>query len=158
MFFSIACYRGPGKQSTHLKYYGVRAGYIICYIIWEATGSYRTNPYLVKLQPWFLSLRLKTCLWAELHRWCLSLQWKTCPWAEHSDDHILIFFWRFISLLKYWWAHPNKAAMSRRCLSFIWLFVIISSYLCVYLCLNLGEGLYAVSEWGGDFSRNKSCS
>ena len=32
----------------------------------KATGSYRTYPSLVKLQPWFLSLRWKTCLWAEL--------------------------------------------------------------------------------------------
>ena len=42
-----------------------------------------------KLQPRFLSLQWKTCLWTELQPWCLSLQWKTCPWAEHSadDDH-----------------------------------------------------------------------
>ena len=39
--------------------------------MWKATGGYRTYSIaaLVKLQPWFLSLR-----------------WKTCPWAEHSDD------------------------------------------------------------------------
>ena len=35
----------------------------------KATGSYRTYLSLVKLQPWFLRLQLKTC-----------------PWAEHSDD------------------------------------------------------------------------
>ena len=35
----------------------------------ESNGNYRTYPFLVKLQPWFL-----------------SLQWKTCPWTEHSDD------------------------------------------------------------------------
>ena len=78
----------------------------------------------VKLQPWFLSLRLKTCLWAELQPWCLSLRRKTCPWAEHSDDDdddILIFIGWFISLLKYWCAHLIKWATSRHCdiLSFI---------------------------------------
>ena len=41
---------------------------------------------LTFMQSWFLSLRWKTCHWAELQPWCLSLQWKTCPWAEHSDD------------------------------------------------------------------------
>ena len=30
--------------------------------VWKATGSYRTYSSLVKLQPWFLSLRRKTCL------------------------------------------------------------------------------------------------
>ena len=53
----------------------------------KATGSYRTYSSLVKLQPCFLSLRWKTCLWAELQPWYLSLLWKTCPWAEHSDDY-----------------------------------------------------------------------
>ena len=55
------------------------------------TGIITTVLIPVKLHPWFLSLRLKTCLWAELQPWCLSLQWKTCTWAEHSDDDILIF-------------------------------------------------------------------
>ena len=32
---------------------------------------------LVKLQPRFLNLQGKTCLWAELQPWCLSLQWRT---------------------------------------------------------------------------------
>ena len=49
-------------------------------------GSYRTYPSLVKLQPGFLSLRWKTCLWAGLQPWFLSLQWRTCPWTEYSDD------------------------------------------------------------------------
>ena len=31
--------------------------------MWKATGSYHTYLSLVKLQPWFLSLRWKTCLW-----------------------------------------------------------------------------------------------
>ena len=26
---------------------------------------------------------------------------KGLPWAEHSDDDMLIFFWRFFTLLKY---------------------------------------------------------
>ena len=37
-------------------------------------------------EPWFLSLRWKTCLWVEFRPWFLSLQWRTCPWAEYSDD------------------------------------------------------------------------
>ena len=44
----------------------------------KATGSYCIYSSLVKLQTWFLSLRLKTCLWAELQSWCLSFQWNTC--------------------------------------------------------------------------------
>ena len=52
----------------------------------KATGSYRTYSSLIKLKPWTLSLRWKTCLWAELQPWCLSLQRKTCPWAVYSDD------------------------------------------------------------------------
>ena len=108
---------------------GHENGWWWCYTIRKATGSYRTNSYLLKLQPWFLSLRLKSCLWAELQPWflslrlksclwaelqpwCLGLQWNTCPWAENSD--ILIIFWRFISFLKYWWACPIKAATSHR--------------------------------------------
>ena len=54
----------------------------------KATGSYCTYSSLVKLQPWFLSLRLKSCLWAKLRPWCLSLQWNTWPWAGHSDDDV----------------------------------------------------------------------
>ena len=38
---------------------------------------------LVKLQPLFLRLQLKTCLRTELQPWFLRLQWKTCPWTEH---------------------------------------------------------------------------
>ena len=49
----------------------------------KATGGYRTYSSLVKLQPRFLSLQWKTCLWAELQPWCLSLLWRTCPWTEH---------------------------------------------------------------------------
>ena len=49
----------------------------------KARGRCRTFKSLVKLQPWFLSLQWKTCLWAELQPWCLSLKWRTCPWAEH---------------------------------------------------------------------------
>ena len=60
----------------------------------KATGSYRTYSPLVKLQPWFLSLRWTICLWAELPPWCLSLQWKTCPWAEHTYTYIHKYIWR----------------------------------------------------------------
>ena len=49
----------------------------------KATWSYCTYSSLVKLQPRFLSLQWKTCLWAELQPWCLSVQSRTCPWAEH---------------------------------------------------------------------------
>ena len=60
----------------------------------KATGSYRIYLSLVKLQPRFLSLQCKTCLWAELQPWCLSLQWRTCPWAEHWW-----WWWGAISIL-----------------------------------------------------------
>ena len=86
------------KVCLHAKESGVR----------KATGSYRTYSSLVKLHPWFLSLRWKTwfrqncklgswvlewktCLCAELRKfavedllsaelqpWFLSLRWKTC--------------------------------------------------------------------------------
>ena len=45
----------------------------------ESKGKLRTYS---SLQPWFPSLRWKTCLWAELQPWCLSWQWKTYPWTE----------------------------------------------------------------------------
>ena len=51
----------------------------------EKTGSYRTYLYPVKLQPWFLNLQWKTCLWKKLQPWSLRLRWKICPWVEHSD-------------------------------------------------------------------------
>ena len=49
----------------------------------ESNGKLPYYSSLVKLQPRFLSLEWKTCLWAELQPWCLSLQWRTCPWVEH---------------------------------------------------------------------------
>ena len=57
--------------------------------VWKETGSYCTYSYLVKLQPRFLSLQWKTCLWAKLRPWFLSLQWRTCTWAEYSDDDFM---------------------------------------------------------------------
>ena len=36
----------------------------------KVTGNYRTYSSLVKLQPRFLSLQWKICLWAELQPWC----------------------------------------------------------------------------------------
>ena len=57
----------------------------------ESKGSDRTYSSLVKLQPRFLSLQFKTCIWAELQPWCLSLQWRTCPWAEHWYTLTLTF-------------------------------------------------------------------
>ena len=55
---------------------------------WDAESNGKL-PHLfiyIKLQPWFLSLQWKTCLWTELVPWFLRLQRKTCAWAEHSDD------------------------------------------------------------------------
>ena len=63
---------------------------------WTESGGVESNSTyssLVKLQPTFLSLKWKTCLWAELQPWCLSLQWRTCPWAEHSDIYIYIYIY-----------------------------------------------------------------
>ena len=54
-------------------------------VVRKATVSYRTYSFLVKLQPWFLILWWKTCLWADLQSWFLRLKWRTCPWAEHSQ-------------------------------------------------------------------------
>ena len=51
--------------------------------------SHSNTNISVKLQPWFLSLRWKTCFWVELRPWCMSLQWKASPWAELSDDDML---------------------------------------------------------------------
>ena len=42
----------------------------------EATAPIQ---FLVKLQPWFLSLQWMTCLRQRF----LGLQWRTCLWAEH---------------------------------------------------------------------------
>ena len=57
----------------------------------KATGSYLTYSSLVKLQPWFLSLRWKTCLSAEFQ---LGSEFavKSCPWAELSDDDDILDF------------------------------------------------------------------
>ena len=52
-----------------------------------------------KTATWFLSLRWKTCRWANLQPWCLSLQWMTCPWAEHSNLYIYIYIIEGLS----WW-------------------------------------------------------
>ena len=52
----------------------------------ESNGKLPHLSIPVKLLPGFLSLRWKTCLWAEQRPWFLSLQWRTYPWAEHSDD------------------------------------------------------------------------
>ena len=50
------------KVCSDVKVNGVRKG----------TGNYRTYSSRVKLQPWFLSLLWKSCLWAELQPWCLN--------------------------------------------------------------------------------------
>ena len=43
---------------------------------WGAESTYSS---LVKLQPRFLSLQWKTCLWTELQPWCLSFAVKDLP-------------------------------------------------------------------------------
>ena len=57
-------------------------------IVWSSKNNGKLPHLFIpsKLQPWFLRLQWKICLWAELQFWFLSLQWNTCPWAEHSDD------------------------------------------------------------------------
>ena len=82
---------------------------------------YRTYCCLVKLKPWLLSLRWKTCLWAklqpcclssqwkiwlwgELQPWLLSLQWKTCLWAK-PQPWFLSLQWKTCS----WAEHTNDA-------------------------------------------------
>ena len=54
-----------------------------------------------KLQPKFLSLQWKTCLWADLQPWWLSLQWRTCPWAEHW------WWWWWIFWVSDWIYHND---------------------------------------------------
>ena len=66
----------------------------------KATGNFRTYSSLVKLQPRFLSLKWKTCLWAKFQPWCLSLQWRTCPWAEH-------WWWWSGQSAEFWNFHIN---------------------------------------------------
>ena len=55
-------------------------------VVRKTTGSYRTYPCLVKLQPGFLKLHWKTCFRVELRPWFLSLQWRICHSGEYSDD------------------------------------------------------------------------
>ena len=43
---------------------------------------------LVELQPWFLSLRWKTCLWQNCNLGFSTCSEGPCLWAEHSDDDI----------------------------------------------------------------------
>ena len=52
----------------------------------ESNGKLPNLFILSETATCFLSLRRKTCLWADLQPWCLSSQWKNCPWAEPSDD------------------------------------------------------------------------
>ena len=54
-----------------------------------------------KTAAWFLSLRWKTCLWAELQHWCMNLQWKICNWAELSDDDCLLLCLIYVHFLLY---------------------------------------------------------
>ena len=56
--------------------------------MWKAKGSYRTYSSPVKLQPWFLSLRWKTYLWAEIQPWVPEFALKDLPLGKtHDDDH-----------------------------------------------------------------------
>ena len=49
----------------------------------KAKGSYRSYSFLVKLQPWVLSFKVKHLPSAELQPCACR---RTCPWAELSDD------------------------------------------------------------------------
>ena len=103
----------------------------------ETAGCYRTYSSLVKperiavlfalvkLQLWFLSLRWKTCLWAELQSWCLGLQWKACPWAEHFDDdgydgdyYYYYFYYYFTSTRIEPKSNPNMKNIVNLCTSY----------------------------------------
>ena len=61
----------------------------------KATGICRSYSLLVKLQPRFLSLQWKTCLWAEFQPWYPSLQWRICLWAEHW------WWWWYVHCIKF---------------------------------------------------------
>ena len=56
----------------------------------ESKGSYRTYSSLVKLQPWFLSLPWRNCLWAELHTLLPEFaakdrtRWRQCLWFQRG--------------------------------------------------------------------------
>ena len=52
----------------------------------KATGSYPTYPSLVKLQPKFLSLQWKTCLWAEFAALVPEFAVKDLPLGRTHDD------------------------------------------------------------------------
>ena len=52
----------------------------------KAMVSYLTYSSLVKLQPWFLSLQWKTCLWAELQPWCLNCSERPGLGQNTHDD------------------------------------------------------------------------
>ena len=70
----------------------------------KATGSYCTYSSLIKLQPWFLILRWKTCLRQNCNLCSLSLQWKTCFWAEIQSWFLTVYsgrpvFWQNYNLV-----------------------------------------------------------
>ena len=52
----------------------------------KATGSYGTYSSLVKLQPRFLSLQWKACLWAELQPLCLNSEGSALGQSTDDDD------------------------------------------------------------------------
>ena len=69
---------------------------------WGAKSNRKLPHIFIPSKTRFLSLRRKTCLWAELQPWCLSLQWNICPWAEHSDaDESLIPYQYSVSCSKF---------------------------------------------------------
>ena len=54
------------------------------------------------------AVKLQNC---SLGAWVCSA--RSALGQNTDDDEILIIFWRFISLLKYWWTHPIKSSTSR---------------------------------------------
>ena len=100
----------------------------------EATGSYRTYQSLVKLQPRFLSLRWKTCLWAELQPWFLSLHWRTYPLAEYShddDDDDDVVYGREVGMASLWLSSVVAVNMWTLVFTFPWvLWHVIEIFVC----------------------------
>ena len=85
----------------------------------KATESYRTYSSLVQLQPWFPSLRLKTCLWAELQPWCLSFAVKDLP-LRRTHDYIYIGR-RVIGISgSLFWSETLMELIFNPCGEFVW--------------------------------------
>ena len=67
----------------------------------KVMGSYRTYSSLVKLQPKFLSLQWKTCLWAELQPWCLSFAVNDLPLGRTLMMMMMMLMYGIIKIIAY---------------------------------------------------------